>query len=55
MIGLKEIIEQQERMLADLLAQAQLLESTGKLGEARALREKIEAMQTKLSSLKSRQ
>ena len=52
MMGMKEIIEQQERMLADLLAQLQLLESTGKPDKAQALREKIQGMQAKLSRIR---
>jgi hypothetical protein len=48
------MIEQQERMLTDLLAQAQLLESTGKLADARAMRDKIQGLQAKLSDLKAR-
>jgi hypothetical protein len=55
---LNNLIEQQERLLADLLRQVQVLESSGKPGDqekARELREKVSGLQSKLSDLQARQ
>jgi polyhydroxyalkanoate synthesis regulator phasin len=54
---LNNIIEQQKQFLADLLRQVQVLETSVKPGDqekARALREKVSGLQSKLSDLQAR-